>query len=559
MPNIENPHRHIPMMFRAQVGGRCQLNYINQGESDIDRWAKEWVERADDIPPQFSSQVQTKTYEIGWRFVTNGGQDDGVIRPVMGAQGVPFYPGSSMKGAFRRACNVTQRERYCGKQTSNKDMEPGILRFHGGYPTDKRWQDKLVDIVHPQQGWQVQSSQKAGGAFALMSLYQPELCFGISSTIPLAQEEWDSIWQLWSQALTAGIGCRVSAGYGQPKTSKVKPLYQTQLKGQGIAPKLLDGSAEFRPNIFRAALRGHALRIFGGLTSAENAEKAVGQLFGDTQRDGGVVGLLTMGFETTRLKLGDFGRGSWKVPTYEVEGKLNWFLTQKSLPTEQQQALKNFIAYLTRFAMVLGGFGRSWRRADHRLFYPEYYDAGSKGLIGCHWQWQENQALMFDVKVRKPEHLSRFLAEVQTMATTWLNLQGLPVTPNNYARNWREAWHPDKVKIFGYVTDGDYSEAIEWLHGPYREAKPALGIRRGSIYKTSITGQMSKIGRLWHRMYPVIKVVKDDKAPTGKAPFKTPNYIEFLTIFPDGTPESNDFIDFLMNHEGFQLLWPAQN
>ncbi|MCT0254110.1 MULTISPECIES: hypothetical protein [unclassified Synechocystis] len=557
MVNITDPHTKIPMMFRAQVGGRCQLNYINnKDDSDIDRWAKEWVERADDIPPQFSAQVQTKTYEIGWRFVTNGGQDDGVIRPVMGAQGVPFYPGSSMKGAFRRVCNLSQRERYCGKQTSSKDMEPGILRFHGGYPTDKSWQEKLVDIVHPQQGWQVQSSERPGSAFALMSLYQPELRFGISSTITLPEEEWDIIWQLWEKALTTGIGCRVSAGYGQPKTSAVKPLYQTQLKGQGIAPKLLDGSAEFRPNIFRAAIRGHALRIFGGLTNAENAEKAVGQLFGDTQRDGGVVGLLTMGFETTELELGTFGQGTWKVPTYEVEGKLNWFLTQKSLPLDHQKALLNLIAYLTRFAMILGGFGRSWRRVDHRLFYEEYYNPGPKGLIGCQWEWQGTQALMRDVKVRRPEHLSKFLAEVQTIASTWLELKGFPVNPNNYARNWREAWHPEKVKIFGCLTDGDYSEAIEWFHGPYREANSSLGTTQGSIYRTSVTGRMSQIGRIWHRMYPVVKVIPDPAAPNGRAPQETANYLEFLTIFPDDSPASRDFVDFLTAHEKFQLLWP---
>ncbi len=556
MVKISDPHKKIPMMFRAQVRGRCQLNYINKDDSDIDRWAKEWVERADSVPPKFNNQVQTKTYEIGWRFVTNGGQDDGVIRPVMGAQGVPFYPGSSMKGAFRRVCTPSQRERYCGKQTGNGDMEPGILRFHGGYPTDERWQDKLVDIVHPQQGWQVQSSQKEGGAFALMSLYQPELRFGISSTVSLPNEEWDTIWQLWGKALTAGIGCRVSAGYGQPKTSTTKPLYQTQLKGQGIAPKLLDGSAEFRPNIFRAALRGHALRIFGGLTTADNAEKAVGQLFGDTQRDGGVVGLLTMGFETTELELGTFGTGNWKVPTYEVEGKLNWFLTQ-SQSDYNKKALLQLIRFLTRFAMVLGGFGRAWRRADHRLFYPQYYEGHQqKGLIGCHWLWQGNNALLADVSVRKPEHLSNFLGRVQSVASDWLKIQGYPVNSNNYANTWREAWHPEKVKVFGYLTDGDYSIAADWLHRPYRQADQSLGHTQGSIYKTSITGQMGQIGRLWHRMYPVVNLIKDDSTPSGRAPLETTNYLEFLTIFPDNSSASMDFIDFLIDHEDFKLLWP---
>lgn len=48
--------------------------------------------------------VQTRTYNLTWRFITNSGQDDGVIRPAIGAKGWPYYPGSSMKGIFRRAC-----------------------------------------------------------------------------------------------------------------------------------------------------------------------------------------------------------------------------------------------------------------------------------------------------------------------------------------------------------------------------------------------------------------------------------------------------------------------
>jgi CRISPR-associated protein Cmr6 len=33
----------------------------------------------------------------------------------------------------------------------------------------------------------------------------------------------------------------------------------------------VDGTGEFRPNVFRAAIRGHALRIFGGLTDERTA------------------------------------------------------------------------------------------------------------------------------------------------------------------------------------------------------------------------------------------------------------------------------------------------
>ena len=38
---------------------------------------------------------------------------------------------------------------------------------------------------------------------------------------------------------------------------------------------------------------------------------------------------------------------------------------------------------LMKFVMLLGGFGRSWRRADHPRFLPNY----KRQTIGCHWEF----------------------------------------------------------------------------------------------------------------------------------------------------------------------------
>ncbi|MDY7024510.1 MAG: RAMP superfamily protein, partial [Cyanobacteriota bacterium] len=330
MVKIPDAANKIPMMFRAQTAGRCQLQRIdtqrtrNKEKQDVELWASEWIEKSYQNPPQFGEGVETSTYQINWRFVTNGGQDDGIIRPVIGAYGWPYYPGSSMKGIFQSACTPEQSQRYCGRETKKGDWEPGVLRFHGGYPTNEDWQENLVDIVHPQQPWQVgMEDNKSAGAFALISLYQPQLVFGISATQPV---DWDEVWKIWETALSKGIGCRVSTGYGQSKNSPEKPLYSTVLKGQGMAPKLLNGEGEFRPNIFRGAIRGHALRIFGGLTNADQAVELVETLFGGVQGQGS-VGLLGMNFQEKSLEINPFGRGSYEVPAYNVEGKLNWILT----------------------------------------------------------------------------------------------------------------------------------------------------------------------------------------------------------------------------------------
>jgi len=381
------------------------------------------------------------------------------------------------------------------------------------------------------------------------------LQFGLSSPEPLSDREWQQVWRIWEVALSLGLGCRVSAGYGQPQQRSGDILYRTRLKGQGQAAKLVDGTGEFRPNVFRAAIRGHALRIFGGLTSADQAEGLVQQLFGGI-KNGATVGLLSMAFLDAQLELGDFGQGSYNQPTYTVEGELLWRLSQ-DLPQTQRQALTKLIEALTRFAMVFGGFGKSWRRADHRLVYPEYYDQGYKPLIGCHWEWLGKRSQGRDVRVRKLDKVGDFIAEVRQTAREWMQLQN--VTPQvNYCANWREAWHPDRVQVWGRETNGlDDCEAVRWLHGPYREAIPSVGIPEGSIYRSSMTGQMGNIGRLWHRMYPKVRLVKDPKDPKKPMPLVTRQYFELVTLFPDDSLESEELLAFLNGQQTlFKKLWP---
>ncbi|WP_017315178.1 hypothetical protein [Mastigocladopsis repens] len=554
--------KKFQLMFRAQIGGRCQIQRLIPGanEQDATRWASEWVDKAYPHLKEPGNEVQTRTSALTWRFITNSGQDGSVIRPVIGAKGWPFYPGSSMKGIFRRACTKEQAERYCGKSLPGGDFIPGILRFHGGYPTNTDWTENLVDIVHPQQNWQVKDNNKESGAFIQISLYKPKLKFNISSNTKLDESEWKTIWNIWEKALSTGIGCRVSAGYGQPQNNTGNVIYRTCLKGQGQAAKLIDGdgTGEFRANIFRAALRGHALRLFGGLTDAEMADRIVDNLFGGV-RGGATVGLLGMSFRDSRLDMESFGSGNYSTPTYNVEGDLVWLLNRKLENPEHKEALTKLVASLTQFAMVLGGFGKSWRRADHRLFYEEYYENGYKPLIGCHWQWLGERSLSRDVQVRKLEQVGGFINRVRQTAQDWMQLQGMTPNPAQKAA-WREAWHPSTVQVWGREADSkEDSEAIFWLHKPYQEE--IRGVQpEGSIYRSSVTGQMGQIGRLWHRMYPFVRLVKNPEDPDGKPiPRTTPKYFELLTLFPDDSTESRQFVQFLNSQQnrprGFKKLW----
>lgn len=610
MVNIPDAANLVPLMFQAQTKGRSQLQYaaVQDAQKCVSQWTNQTYPDAPDLDRNASNQ--TKTYQIQWRFVTNGGQFDGIIFPALGAFGLPFYPGSSMKGAFCQACTEEQKQRY--RLTKDLD-EPSLLRFHGGYPVND-WTQKLVDIVHPQQDFQVKNDA-SHGAYALISLYKPKINFGISSQ--LAETNWEEVWQIWEKALGAGIGCRVSSGYGQTNKITGDVLYQVELRGQGAASKLLDNGLEFRPNIFRAALRGHALRIFGGLNQAK-AEDLVDELFGGIRSGKEKVGLLGMAFvpDYPEWRSADGKDG------YDVTGKLIWRLSGKLEKSEDRNSLAELVKKLTQFAMLLGGFGKSWRRADHRIFYPKY----TKHLIGCHWEWMKDS----DNEARSLEDVNKLINQVREAAKQWMKKRGFevkqlpasqpapaPAPVQNDSRNpnlkrpvhrpviqqakaaetevWREAWREDIVQVWGRTENALKSLVIPWLHssetsknptqerGNYdrnapknslnqsnnlalqRTPNPSNKSARPVIYRTSVTGRVknrdksedpTQIGRLWHRMYPVGNLLKDvDNASKTKG--KATAYLELLTIFPDGSDEFKNFLMFLQSEPGgFKRLWP---
>jgi CRISPR-associated protein Cmr6 len=528
----------VPLMFQAQVQSRGQIQYAANPEQ-AERWVDEWVEGASRQVPQFSSNIETKEYKITWRFVSNSGQDEDIIRPVIAAKGFPFYPGASMKGAFLRCCTPEQAKRYCGGK-STQDTQPGILRFHGGYPKDANWREEpLVDVVHPQQDWQVKNNG-SHSAFIQISLHQPILVFGISSTVELKQTEWETIWSIWDKAIERGIGSRVSAGYGQPIKHPETKLVSVGLCGQGLASQLFNKTGEFRPNMFKAALRGHTLRLFSGVTDEKTAEELTRELWGGfAGQNGAVVGLLGIAFNAIELEIDDYRYGNVTMPTYElIDGTLS-ILCMRQVSEEYKKELRTLVTQILRFAMLLGGFGKSWRRVDHRLFFPEYLNR--KPMIGCHWEFP-NKSAKYYFPVNNLSHITNILDNIRSTVNNWLTLTGK--TPSSTVSNWREAWHAQKVQIWGRIAEDDEdSAAVRWFHGSYQETK--------SIKGSSLTGRMSQIGRIWHRMYPHYIRLKD-----GNIRRKGQEYVELLTIFPDKSDEiTQEFLKFLQTSKIFTKLW----
>lgn len=600
-------YNQVPLMFQAQVKGRCQLHFVEgkQSRQQSHQWVEEWIEGfpkttppkpktnhqasaptqnkawarpttkdtlrpqhnksiSQNDPskqiPQFGPGVCCKHYTVSWRFVSNSGQDDSIIRPVIGAKGWPFYPGSSMKGAFLRACRKLhgskQAQRYCGKESlpskdSSKDSSnPGILRFHGAYPVDRSWTNNLVDIVHCQWERQViqESKENKASANAQISLYQPTLCFGISSTtLKKDDPEWQKIWQIWEVALAEGIGSRVSAGYGQfQEVAKDNQLLKVKLKGWGIASTLLDKTPEFRPNMFKAALRGHTLRLLGGLTDKNTAQTLTKQFWGGFEGKNSIIGLLGVAFECLDKDLDTEQEHLYKpkdkfipMPLYELKkGELSIVARHRQLTEKKKQKLQTLAAALIKFSLLLGGFGKSWRRVDHSIFYPEYLDNSSKPMIGCHWEFiDKSESLYIPVNTSNLQEITQFLKEIRQIILAWVP-SDKQVSQGIQA--WREAWYPQKVQVWGRISTDGKSLAIEWFH--------QKGSAVNAIKNTQLTGGLGQIGRIWHRMYPRYITDKEDRIKA------TGEYIELLTIFPDASRKTRDFLQFLDRDQNFIRL-----
>lgn len=509
-PAGDDISRHVPREYRAQAPGRCQRQFIKSKDpqtSDLYLWIQEWVERVDRRSLFSSAGLHTVEIEIDWRLISNSGVDEGIIRPVIGAGGWPLIPGSSIKGLFRRVCPAARLQRWCGSpcQGGSGELSPGLLRFHGAWPMDVGWSNGLLDVAHPQQNWQVgfNNGRESHSAFGVVSLYKPRLQVGLSSTDPsLTAVEWQEIDRTLRQALQQGIGGRTCVGYGSSGAIDGDLIFQCGLSGQGPAAKLLDGTAEFRPTMFRAAIRGMALRLFGGISDGNTAIAAVDQLFGSLNGPGGQnVGLLATAYTNASSELGAYGHGNWKQPIYATNGRLQWRLMRACRHGEDEQLLSDFLAALHGLTMSLGGFGRGWRRPDHRVFLSSY----GKTPLGCHWQWREPDQLPRWIDVQSGEDLSRLMQRSRELAEAWLKAIGQP--PGKPA-GWREVIHPDRMRVWWRTaSDAEDAELVHWFHDR----------RMLKLKGTALGGKMNQVGRLWNRLLPLRSTATSSQAASPMA------------------------------------------
>ncbi len=516
----EFTEEEIPMMYRAQVGGRCSLQFAGNN-ADLERWRDEWVDarRSDTVAdnpdqPRYQKKepplgLDDSIYRIKvkfpFRLLSNCGQDS-VIRPIMGKNGIPFISGSSVQGLFRRACTAEQIKKYCGfidaKDKGHCASTSG-LRFHGAYPigdwsgshmvtvrehgqNGRKVRYRMLDVVHPQQKRQVGTGENQNAtALTSVSLHKPTMIFEFSGDT-LTQDDWQEVENIFWEAIALGVGGKTSTGYGgyndSHPVSVPRHKFDLALVGQGVSPTLRSEEPEFRPNLFKATLRGHVQRLLGGVTNNANAiTKETERLFGSSTD----VGALKIFWEQQgNVTYADFGH----TKTFESKGTLH-------LDAKEQEDV-DFIKQVLKFAFVMGGFGKSWRRASHKLFHPTY----KKFEIGCHWQVTSIGDLNW-LNIKSSTDLKQFLNELFDLCKS-----RFPSNPTGH-QSWREAWHPDRVTV--YAKETKQSQVIDLFHNETFKTTPAIGGKNLGDTRPKF------MSHVWHRMLPI-----------GDG-----NYLEIVTVF----------------------------
>ena len=573
-----NPEK-VPMMYRAQVSGRCSLQFAGKKEDKkhLDKWCQQWVYPKIEKDPQPRHQFQEPKIgcengmyrikiEFPFRLASNCGQDN-ILRPIMGKNGIPYLSGSSVKGLFSRACNENQRKLYCGAENEkDKSFSPSAigLRFHGAYPigdwsgmrkvtvkkkdgrrgeTEQETCYRMLDVIHPQQLRQVgdPSARDSASVYTMVSLYQPTMVFEFSSADP-QNTNWEEVENLFLGAIQLGVGGKTSTGYGLgghlPDHQSYIPSYPITVafKGRGVSPTLRSDEPEFRPNLFKATLRGHIKRLLAGVTqSGKDMEE---RLFGSSS----APGELQIFWQETSINYNEIK----KPATFSVEGilhievkkqKCSDIKKQKEIDDERKTDL-NFVKQVLKFSFVMGGFGKSWRRVSHAMFYKDYEQR--KYEIGCHW---ELATTLKWIDIKSIESLKQFLGGLHKLCCDRFGSKPLSF------QGWREAWHPERLTVYAKVTKE--SSVVKLFHNDTFKTTPAIGGRNPHKEHPAKTKPPEFFSCVWHRMLPI----ENDK------------YLEIVTVFhgdrtkwkhKDGGDQLGKFLEAIVAKD-LVYVWGNQN
>jgi len=316
---------------------------------------------------------ETYKVQFNWRVRVGGmkGFQDLLLPVFHPIYGIPYIPSSSLKGAIlaqakKHAKNgeisLAEVQRILG------DIKKGIgtVQILDAFPTEPCLS---VDMTNSQWSWKENQVQYVPVPHYFLSMEKPEILIGLVSTSRGRYQDQNNndlqtVKGWLEQALNAGIGSRVSAGYGRTKVKANLPHSSThhfQFYSQGMFGAS-NQDKEFRPVALRGILRYWFRAIALGLYNNQTVQTFENELFGQLSQEGSV----RLGVELTDEDIGSDNDPYFCEGNILIEAK-----TEKHLKVIEQTLL---------LASHLGGIGRGSRRPLH-WNHPR--------LRGCLWEFPD--------------------------------------------------------------------------------------------------------------------------------------------------------------------------
>lgn len=302
--------------------------------------------------------------EFVWRVRVGGIRGfDEILLPVFHpVYGIPYIPSASIKGAVKAWAkkNHSQEEVYRLLGDENKESKGiGCVQFLDAFPTEPCLS---IDVVNPQWRWQNQQVSYKSDPHFFLSMEEPEIIFGLTHTSRGNLDDVIIVKEWLEQALSTGIGSRVSAGYGRASKITASLPYSSSHKFQLWTQGIYGASEiEFRPTALRGMLRYWFRAIAFGLYSLSSCKALEADFFG-TIEPKAKEGHIRIGVDW-KEKQGNFKRPHHYEGTILLEAKQEKYLT--------------LVENILKLASHLGGIGRGSRRPLH-WNYPRFR--------GCHWE-----------------------------------------------------------------------------------------------------------------------------------------------------------------------------
>lgn len=319
--------------------------------------------------------------------VGGGNFPEGGILPAQ-IGGVPYIPGSSIKGAFLHYLrinwtSISDDEKAFWLTLTSDNLEswqPRKIRFESillknlkPYPLNPQQPKQVFNEADNKLGIQWQVSPKPPSPSADKFALQVYL-----KNTPTSQEKKYLETRLKELLEIQGIGKGTASGFGR-LASFYPTNYQWEIRLIGMKPcvqqhdnkKNQQGEYRWTPQVLRGHLRSYFTRLALNILNKDNALLLTERIFGGL----GCQAALTLTSFLRQVERGNGGDGYTNIPAKDAHE--TWIIQVNC-----NSQFYDLINLLLELSSRLGGLGAGWRRPPHKLERFGGY-RGSQFTVSC--------------------------------------------------------------------------------------------------------------------------------------------------------------------------------